>query len=75
MVKKGPKQKKIKKSREKKHFIRLFLKEMKRVKWPTSSVVFRNFSQSIIFSIFFMIVFFLITVLAAVAWNRAGVGL
>ncbi|AJR12479.1 preprotein translocase subunit SecE [Mesomycoplasma dispar] len=72
---KESKTKKIKKTREKKYFFRLFVKEMKRVKWPSSRVAFRSFGQSIVFSTIFMVVFFAITIIAALIWNQVGVGI
>ncbi|MDW2890959.1 preprotein translocase subunit SecE [Mesomycoplasma ovipneumoniae] len=63
------------KKRKKKFFFRLFIKEMKRVKWPTSRVAFQSFGQTIIFSLIFMAVFFTITIIAAYIWNQVGVGI
>ncbi|WP_308704741.1 preprotein translocase subunit SecE [Mesomycoplasma flocculare] len=73
--KKEPKITKEKKKREKKHFFRLFVKEMKRVKWPSAHVSFKSFGQSLIFSLIFMVVFLGVTVIAAIIWNQVGVGI
>ncbi|MXR34947.1 preprotein translocase subunit SecE [Mycoplasma hyopneumoniae] len=66
---------KLKKTREKKYYFRLFIKEMKRVKWPSGRVTFKSFGQSLLFSTIFMFVFFAVTVIAALIWNQAGVGI
>ncbi|WP_232039558.1 preprotein translocase subunit SecE [Mesomycoplasma hyopneumoniae] len=48
---------------------------MKRVKWPSGRVTFKSFGQSLLFSTIFMFVFFAVTVIAALIWNQAGVGI
>lgn len=58
----------------KRYFFRLFFKEMKRVKWPDGSYTFKSFSKVLIFSIVLMLIFFGISIAAALLWNHTGVG-
>lgn len=67
---------KTKKSRKpKRYFFRLFFKEMKRVKWPEGSYTFKSVSKVLIFSIVLMLIFFGISIAAALLWNHTGVGI
>lgn len=66
-----PKDKKIKK--EKKFIVRRFVKELKRVRWPSSRKNWVSFWQIVIFTLIFVLAVFALATLFTLLWTTLKV--
>ena len=58
-----------------KNAVKGFFKELKRVRWPNSSVAWKTFWTTLLFIIIAGLVLFLITLGFTTMWEKIGVGL
>ncbi|MBN3534846.1 preprotein translocase subunit SecE [Mycoplasma procyoni] len=64
----------IKQKKEKKHIFKNWIKEIKRIKWPTTKVAKNNYLLTLLFVIVCSLLFLAITVLVTYIWKQMGVG-
>ncbi|VEU78108.1 preprotein translocase subunit SecE [Mycoplasmopsis columbinasalis] len=62
-----------KEQRKKRYFFRRFVKEIKRVQWPTSKVNWTSFWQVVIFSVAFVIIVIALASMFTVIWTSASI--
>lgn len=65
----------LKPKKEKKYYLRNFIKEIKRVKWPTAKESNNAFWTTILFILICTILFLIITIIATYIWSKTGVGI
>lgn len=65
----------VKKTKKKKYLTRKFVKELKRVRWPSSKKTWSSFWQTIIFTIIFTLVVIGFTTLIALIFKKMGIGI
>ncbi|UWD34068.1 preprotein translocase subunit SecE [Mesomycoplasma molare] len=69
------KEKKLKKNKLKKYYFRNWMKEIKRIKWPSQKDATNNFYLILLFVTICSIIFLLISFVATWIWNLIGVGI
>ncbi|QSF13520.1 preprotein translocase subunit SecE [Mycoplasma sp. Mirounga ES2805-ORL] len=67
------KEKKVKQKRKRKYFFRRFVKEIKRVRWPSSKTNWLTFLKVVVFTAVFTIVVVLFTTLIAFMFQKMGI--
>lgn len=65
--------KKVRKEKQKKYLVKKFVKELKRVRWPSAKKTWLSFSQTIIFTIIFTLVIFGFTTLIYLIFKQVGI--
>lgn len=62
-----------KQAKKKKYLIRRFVKELKRVRWPSAKKTWVSFAQVIIFTIIFTLIVFGFTTLIFFIFKQSGI--
>ncbi|WP_036435909.1 preprotein translocase subunit SecE [Mycoplasmopsis felifaucium] len=63
----------IKKPKNKKYLFRRFVKELKRVRWPSAKKTWISFAQVVIFTIIFTLAVFSFTALMYFIYKQTGI--
>ncbi len=73
MVKKNTAESEVKEAKKKKFLVRKFVKELKRVKWPSSKKSWASFIQVIVFSLIFTLIVIGFVTLITFIFTKSGI--